>query len=331
MCKMPPLNALRAFEAAARHLSLAKAAQELNVSPGAVSHQVRALEALLGIELFERRVRAIALTPAARMLYPGVQNGFLQIQEAVSSLRHVGNERVLVVSTSPGLTAKWLAARLYRFASSHPEIEVRISSSIANANFTTDGVDVAVRNLAVRPAEDEGLLIERLVELSLVPVCSPRLAEQHGSPRTAEALARMPLIHDETLVGRARIPTWADWFSAAGLPSIDTGRGLHFNSADHALDAASEGAGVLLAHDLLAYDDLRTGRLIIPVARPIPSGRAYHVVCPRHRSSVPQVRAFRDWIKHEVAALDWTPIRGKGTPARTGKSPRPRSSEERRV
>ena len=200
---MPPLNALRAFEASVRHLSLAKAAQELNVSPGAVSHQIRALEALLGIELFERRVRAIALTPAAKMLYPGVQNGFLQIQEAVASLRQATNERVLVVSTPPGLTAKWLAGRHYRFASGHPESEVRISSSLANANFTTDGVDVAVRNLAVRPSVDPALLIERLVEVSLVPVCSPRLYEQHGSPRTAEALARMPLIHDDSLASRA--------------------------------------------------------------------------------------------------------------------------------
>jgi LysR family glycine cleavage system transcriptional activator len=324
MYKMPPLNALRAFEAAARHLSLTRAAQELNVSPGAVSHQIRALEALLGIELFERRVRAIALTPAARMLYPGVQSGFLQIQEAVASLRHVANERVLVVSTPPGLTAKWLAARLYRFASGHPDVEVRISSSPANANFTTDGVDVAVRNLAVRPDDDGGLLVEPLVEMSLVPVCSPRLHERHGSPRTAEALARMPLIHDDSYVNRARMPTWSDWFDAAGLPSIDIGRGLRFNSADHALEAAGEGGGVLLAHDLLAYDDLRTGRLIIPVAQPMSSGRAYYVVCPRHRSTVPQVRAFRDWIKQEVAAIDWAPIHGRATPARSGKSRRNR-------
>jgi LysR family transcriptional regulator, glycine cleavage system transcriptional activator len=325
MYKMPPLNALRAFEAAARHLSLTKAAQELNVSPGAVSHQIRALEALLEIQLFERRVRAIALTPAAKLLYPGVQNGFLQIQEAVASLRHATNDRVLVVSTPPGLTAKWLAARLYRFASAHPEIEVRISSSLANANFTTDGVDVAVRNLAVRPAGDPDLLIERLVELSFVPVCSPRLYEQHGLPRTADALARMPLIHDDSLSSRAKMPTWSDWFHAAGVPSVDIGGGLHFNSADHALDAASEGAGVLLAHDVLAYDDLRTGRLIIPVALPIWSDRAYYVVCPKHRSTVPQVRAFRDWIKQEVAELDWTAIRGKARPANAGKSQRARS------
>ena len=160
--------------------------------------------------------------------------------------------------------------------------------------------------------------------MSLVPVCSPRLHEQHGLPRTAEALARMPLIHDDSYVNRARMPTWSDWFSAAGLPSIDIGHGLRFNSGDHALEAAGEGGGVLLAHDLLAYDDLRIGRLIIPVAQPIASGRAYYVVCPKHRSTVPQVRAFRDWIKQEVAALDWAPIRGKAMPASSGKSPRAR-------
>src|SRR4051812_32682976 len=116
MYKMPPLNALRAFEATARHLSQTKAAQELNVSPGAVSHQIRALEALLGIALFERKVRAIALTPTGKQLYPGVQTGFLKLHEAVAGLRRSGNERVLVVSTPPGLTSKWLAPRLYRFA-----------------------------------------------------------------------------------------------------------------------------------------------------------------------------------------------------------------------
>src|SRR5262245_25110964 len=326
MYKMPPLNALRAFEAAARHLSLTKAAQELNVSPGAVSHQIRALEALLGVELFERRVRAVALTPAAKLLYPGVQNGFLQIQEAVAGLRQMTNERVLVVSTPPGLTARWLAGRLYRFASEHAEIDVRISSSLTTANFTTDGVDVAVRNLALEPRNDPVLLMERLAEVLLVPVCSSQLYEQYGSPRTAEALARMPLIHDDSLVSRANMPTWPDWFNAAGVSAIDISRGLHFNSPDHALDAASEGAGVLLAHDLLSYDDLRSGRLIIPVALPIASGRAYYVVCPKHRSIVPQVQAFRDWIKQEVAALDWAPIRGKAMPASATRFPRTRPS-----
>src|SRR5689334_18314109 len=136
MYKMPPLNALRAFEASARHLSLAKAAQELSVSPGAVSHQIRALEALLGVELFERRVRAVALTAAGKLLYPGLQTGFAQLREAVAGLQRIGNRGVLVISTSPGLTSKWLAPRLYRFTNAYPEIDPRISSSAINANFT---------------------------------------------------------------------------------------------------------------------------------------------------------------------------------------------------
>jgi LysR family glycine cleavage system transcriptional activator len=300
----PPLNALRAFEAAARHLSLTKAAQELNVTPGAISHQIRGLETLLGVELFERRARSIALIPAGKLLHPGVQTGLLYIREAVASIQGARQERILVVSTPPGLTSKWLAPRLYRFASSYPDIDVRISSSINNANFTTDGVDIAVRNLPIDPRSDPALVIEKLVELSFVPVCSPRLIERHGPLRTAKALARAPLIHDDTFASRAAVPTWADWFRAAGIEGVNVTRGLRFNSSDHALDAASEGAGVLLAHDLLAYDDLRTGHLIIPVALALPSGRAYYLVRASGRRDRPQVRAFGRWIKEELGALE---------------------------
>src|SRR6201986_1470196 len=150
----PPLSALRAFEAAARHLSLTRAAAELHVTPGALSHQIRGLEELLGVKLFERKVRAIALTAAGRQLYPGLQTGFGHIREAVEGLRVGAQPNVLVVSTSPGLTSKWLAPRLYRFAAAHPDIEVRISSSINNANFATDGIDMALRNMPVAPTPD---------------------------------------------------------------------------------------------------------------------------------------------------------------------------------
>ncbi len=309
---MPSLNALRAFEAAARHLSLTKAAGELHVTPGALSHQIRGLEDMLGVALFERRVRAIVLTEAGKRLYPGLQTGFIQIRDAIAGLKTAGNDRVLVISTPPGLTSKWLAPRLYRFASAYPEIDARISSSLDKANFTTDGVDVAVRHMDVEPEADRALVIEKLVELSLVPVCSPRLIQRHGRLDTPEALVRVPLIHDETLNKRATIPTWADWFRAAGIDGADVSRGLRFNSADHALDAAGEGAGVLLSHDLLAYDELRTGRLVIPVALRLRSGRAYHIVSAKSRWKHPRVQAFRDWIKQEVAALDWKAIGPRG-------------------
>jgi LysR family transcriptional regulator, glycine cleavage system transcriptional activator len=307
---MPPLTALRAFEAAARHLSLTKAADELHVTAGALSHQIRGLEELLGVQLFERRVRSIALTDAGKLLYPGLQTGFTHIRDAVAGLGRLGTDRVLVISTPPGLTSKWLAPRLYRFASAYPDIDPRISSTLTNSNFTTDGVDVAVRNLSLTPARDPALVIERLVELAFIPVCSPQFLATHGPLDSPAALARAPLIHDDTLVGRANIATWEDWFKAAGIADVDVSRGLRFNSADHALDACGEGAGMLLTHDLLAYDDLRTGRLVIPVRLPLRSERGYFFVCPTNRQDHPHVQAFRTWIKQEVAALDWTPVHG---------------------
>lgn len=306
---MPPLSALRAFEAAARHLSLTRAALELHVTAGALSHQIRGLEDLLGVKLFERRVRSIALTTAGKQLYPGLQTGFGHIRAAVASLKAAGDPHVLVLSTSPGLTAKWLAPRLYRFAANHPDVDVRISSSLANANFTTDGIDLAIRNMAISPVADLLLETEILAEISFVPVCSPSLLEKFGPMNEAGDMVRLPLIHDEVLVGRAKVPTWADWFEAARVDGADLRRGLRFNSADHALDAAGEGAGVLLAHDVLAYDDLRTGRLVIPIDLALPSGRAFHLVWAKGRRPSEAADAFRHWIKDEMAALDWSKIR----------------------
>ena len=277
----PPLNALRAFEAAARHLSLTKAAVELNVTPGALSHQIRGLEDNLGVKLFDRGVRSIALTAAGKALHPGLQAGFLHIRDALASLKTSGDTRVLVISTPPGFTSKWLAPRLYRFSIAYPEIDVRVSSSMNNANFTSDGVDAAIRNLPVDAAHDEALEVEKLLDQSLIPVCSPAFVEKYGPFASPDMLKRVPLIYDESLASRAAIPTWADWFAAAGVRDAEVSHGLRFSSADHALDATVQGAGVLLAPDALAYDDLRTGRLVMPFDLTLPSGRCYAFVCQK--------------------------------------------------
>jgi LysR family glycine cleavage system transcriptional activator len=275
------------------------------VTAGALSHQIRGLEDLLGLKLFERHVRSIALTSAGKQLFPGLQTGFVHIRDAVAGLANASDERVLVISTPPGLTAKWLAPRLYRFSAAYPEIDVRVSSSLGNANFTTDGVDVAVRNLSADAVADADLVIDRLIALNLVPVCSPKLIETYGPFTSPAALKGVPLIHDESLASRADMPTWADWFRAAGVDGVDVSRGLRFNSSDHALDATVEGAGMLLAHDVLAYDELRTGRLIAPFRLTLPTRRAYYFVCAKRRQDHPNVQAFRAWIKQEVAALNW--------------------------
>jgi LysR family glycine cleavage system transcriptional activator len=211
-----------------------------------------------------------------------------------------------VISAPPGFTSKWLAPRLYRFSVGCPEIDVRVSSSIKNANFTTDGVDAAVRNLPIDAAQDEALEVEKLIDLSLLPACSPALVEKYGPLTSPNMLKGVPLIHDDSLSAYAAMPTWADWFAAAGVKDADVSRGLRFNSADHALDATVEGAGVLLALDALAYDDLRTGRLVTPIALTLPSGRCYAFICLKKRRESANVQAFRAWLREEVAALDWS-------------------------
>lgn len=300
----PPLNALRAFEAAARHLSVTRAAHELRVTPGALSHQIRGLEDFLGVSLFARQPRGIVLTAAGKLLYPGLQAGFGLIRDAVAGLRAGRDEQVLVVSTPPGFTAKWLAARLYRFTESLPDIELRIAASAAYADFNSDGVDLAIRNLPVAQADAPGLVHEKLVDADLLAVCSPSLLARLGPLDPAS----MPLIHDEQLAGQTDVPTWADWLTSAGVAGGDVGRGLHFSNADHALAAALEGAGVLLTHALLAHDDLRSGRLLQPFALTLPSRRAYYLVYPQAKPGAAQGQArrqaFCDWLRAEMALLD---------------------------
>lgn len=301
---MPPLSALRAFEAAARHLSFTRAAAEMNVTPGALSHQIRGLEAFLGVRLFERQTRSVALTAHGRLLYPGLQAGFGLIRDAVAGLRALGDDSVLVLSTSPGLTSKWLAARLYRFAEAHPDIDLRISSSTAYANFTTDGIDAAIRNAPVPSTADSALVYERLVDGALVAVCSPKLIARFGPLEQPGVLAQVPLIHDDSLAAYPEVPTWSAWLDAAALAGGDLKRGLRFNNANHALDAALEGAGLLLTQDILADDDLRSGRLVMPLDIVLPSGRTYYFVYPRAREKERKIRVLREWLLEEVGRLD---------------------------
>jgi LysR family transcriptional regulator, glycine cleavage system transcriptional activator len=298
---IPPLNALRAFEATARHASFTRAAAELHVTPAALSHQIRGLEDYLGHKLFHRKARTIALTPAGDLIYPGLNAAFTQVRQTMDLLDQSRDDRILVVSTPPGFTAKWLAPRLYRFLAANPEIDTRISSTQAFANFTTDGVDVAIRNAH---APFPGLFSERLFAARMLPVLSPRLLSELGGLATPQDLKRVPIIHDESLIRLADWPKWSDWFRLAGVDGdIDANRGLRFNSADHALEATIEGAGVLLAHKALAYDDLRTGRLVAPFEIEATADRAFHLVCPSGHETRPKISAFRAWIRDEVDRL----------------------------
>jgi len=292
---MPPLNALRAFEATARHLSFSKAAEELHVTPAALSHQIRGLEDLLGLKLFHRRARSIELTEAARLIQPGIRNGFESLRAAIDQLGRGHREKILVVSSTPGLTAKWLVPRLYRFLAKHPDIDTRITASTGYANFTSDGVDLGIR---LSSGAHPDLYVEKLSDEWLLPLCSPRLLEGGSPLRTPTDLPRFNLIQID-LPGV--VPTWADWMRLAGIEGIDTRRGLRLNVADHALDAASEGAGVVLGYKLVASHDIALGRLVAPFGPEIPvPGRSYHFVCPKGDEKRPAVKAFRDWVFAEI-------------------------------
>jgi LysR family transcriptional regulator, glycine cleavage system transcriptional activator len=317
---LPPLNALRAFEATARHLSFSKAAEELHVTPAALSHQIRGLEDLLGLKLFHRRARSIELTEPARLIYPGIRTGFEAIREAVDRLGRGQQDRILVVSSTPGFTAKWLVPRLYRFLARNPEIETRITASAAYANFASDGVDVGIRlSSGVHP----DLYVEKLSDEWLLPLCSPRLLDGERRLRSPQDLAHFPLIQVD-LPGL--VPTWADWLRMAQIDGIDSTRGLRLNVADHALDAASEGMGVVLAYKMVASRDILLGRLVPPFGPDIPvPGRSYYFVCARGHEKRANVKAFRDWVFAEMeethaslaTALSQRPDKGSDPPGLT--------------
>jgi LysR family glycine cleavage system transcriptional activator len=292
---LPPLNALRAFEATARHLSFSKAAEELHVTPAALSHQIRGLEDLLTLKLFHRRARSIALTEAARLLYPGVRTAFESLRTAVEQLDRAKQDRILVVSATPGLTAKWLAPRLYRFLDRHPEIDTRISASVGFANFATDGIDVGVR---LSNGSHPDLYVEKLSDEWMLPVCSPALLQGAQPLRSPHDLSHFTLIQVD-LPGL--VPTWADWLEMVGIEGVDTTRGLRLNVADHALDAATEGAGVVLAYKLVASRYLTLGGLVVPFGPELPlPGRAYYFVCAKGHEKRPTIKAFRDWMFAEI-------------------------------
>lgn len=293
---LPPLNALRAFEAIARHLSFARAAEELHVTPAALSHQIRGLEEEVGVALFHRRARAIELTEAGRLIFPGIHAGFQSLRNAVGQIERARGHNVLVISATPGLVAKWLMPRLWRFLRAHPEIDARVSASLKLADFSAEGIDVAIR-LTKHVTPD--LHDEKLFDDSMLPVCAPRLVEQ--GLRSPADLQGFPLIHYDFATSMHAPPIWADWFAVAGFEGIDATRGLRVNAADHALEAAVAGAGVALSHKLIASDDVHSGRLVTPFGPELPLRSGYHFVCPKGHETRPTVRAFRDWLFDEMA------------------------------
>ncbi len=295
--RLPPLTALRAFEAAARHMSFAKAANELNVTPAALSFQIKSLEEHLGQQVFRRLNRAVELTEAGRTLAPGISDGFYAMGQAWQATRRLADVSTLTVTAGPAFTSKWLAPRLFDFATAHPEIELRFSASLRLVDFDRDSVDVAIR---FSETPDTGLFSRNLLEEWVTPMLSPELARRVSTPND---LHDLPLLHqDDTRFMRHPVD-WPAWFRAAGIGEAPLS-GPRFSQADHAIDAALSGLGVVLGRGSLASRDLDTGRLVAPFPLCLRTTATYRFLCSEGAESRPQVAAFLAWISNETEKAD---------------------------
>lgn len=292
----PPLTALRAFEAAARHLSFAKAADELHVTPAALSFQIKSLEDHLGTPVFHRLNRAVALTEAGKALAPGLSDGFDAIRTAWRSTRRLSDRASLTVTAGPSVTSKILAPRLYDFAQAHPEIELRFNASLRVLDLARDEIDLAIR-YGIGP--DDGLSSQHLMDDFVTPMMSPALAERYG---TLDALAKAPLLHDDSIAFLPHPVTWPMWFKAAGI-TRRCGTGLRFSQADPAIDAAIAGGGVVLGRVPLASSALSNGILVAPFRLALRTEGTYRALHQKGAETRPQLAAFLDWIKAEAQSI----------------------------
>ena len=290
--RLPALNALRSFEAAARHESFTRAAEELCVTQGAVSHQVKALEQELGIKLFNRERQRLVITDSGREYLAVVRDALDRIALGTERLLQRQSSGALTISTSPDFAAKWLVHRLGRFAEAHPDIDLRVSATMHHVDFAREEVDLAVRH---GDGSWAGLHVERLSAEQLFPVCSPKLADGRQRLSKPADVLKFPLLHLETS------NSWSQWLEAAGVADPDRARGLVLNRASMLIDAAVDGQGIALARTTLAAWDLLNGRLVRPFAETLRLSKNYWIVSPKATAMLPKVRKARDWLLAEAA------------------------------
>ncbi len=289
--RLPPLNALRAFEAAARHLSFTKAAQELNVTQAAISHQVKALEERLGVVLFRRLNRAMLLTDAGQSFLPPLREAFDQIANATERLYAHDARRTLTITTLPSIAAKWLVPRLGRFREAHPDIDVRIDASLHLTDFARENVDAALR---YGRGKWHGMRSDRLMTEDFFPVCNPALLEGEHPLREPSDILHHTLLHDDSRTD------WTMWFLAAGIEGGEPTRGPAFTDSSLVLQAAADGQGVALGRSALAAADLAAGRLVRPFDISLEAEFAYYLVCPQATAESPKIASFRAWLLAEA-------------------------------
>ncbi len=298
MKNLPPLNSLRVFEAVARNLSFSKAADELNVTPGAVSQQIKALEEFLGSPIIRRQKRGLLLTDEAQASLPLLREAFDKLSEVGDILSRRADSGRLSISVAPSLASKWLVPRLNKFAEAHPDIEVWLSADMDIVDFAVDDVDMTIRYGA---GQYEGVHVEHLMSETIVPVCSPQLLIGDHPLRDPDDLDHHTLLHDGSPDKDDSCPDWAMWLKAAGIRGVDAGRGPTFNQSSLVIEAAVAGKGVALAKAALALADLEAARLVIPFDLTTPTDFAYYIVHPKSKSKNKSVLAFSKWLHVEAA------------------------------
>lgn len=286
---LPPLSTVRSFEATARHGSAARAAEELHVTPGAISQQLRKLEDFVGQRLFERQARGLVLTDAGRVLLAGCQEALAALQRATAQLRH--QRQVLLVSCTPVFAAQWLVPRLQDFLQSAPEVDVHVSTTARLVDLAAEGVHFAVRHGLGRYA---GLQARRLLDDELQPVCSPLWVAHRPTAQAADITAA-GLLHD------GQRDDWQLWARAAGRPQLDTSQGIVFVDSNAAIEAALAGRGVALARRSMVVNELEQGRLLALQVPPLVTPLAYYLVFREPTLAQPAARRFHDWLLAQAA------------------------------
>lgn len=299
--RLPPLNSLRAFEASARHRSFTRAADELSVTPAAISHQIKGLEDVLGAKLFRRAKGTLMLTEEGQRLLPGVRKGFLAFNEAMENFALYHQTGLLNVALTPSFAAKWLIPRIEHFNARHPEIDIRITTTMELIDYERDGVDIGVR---FGRGGYPDLVVELLLASEVTPVCSPQLLNGEKSLEKPEDIAQFTLLHDDSPLLDETHPNWTMWLKAAEVTNVDPSHGLRFDNASTCISAAIEGVGVALARTALIDSDLASGKLVKLFELSLPSDFGYYVVYPKRSQKLPKVMAFRDWLFEEVAVQE---------------------------
>ncbi|MHA7777003.1 transcriptional regulator GcvA [Roseibium sp. M-1] len=291
MSALPPLASLRAFEAAARHLSFRRAAGELGVTPTAISHQIRLLEETVGTKLFERRPRKVRLTEAGNQLFLVCRDAFASMSETVGKLRRTAVRRAVTLTTTTAFAAGWLVPRIRNFNLAHPDVTLRIHPCETVVDLLAGDADCAIR---YGRAPFAGLTAEPLMEERFAPVCSPRL-----KVRTPDDLRAQTLLHSVWHRQDANTPSWRKWCALAGVKAIDTDAGTVLSDDAHVIQAAIAGQGIALLSTVLVRDALEAGLLSRPFG-PELKGLGYYLVYPPGKAEDPMIKAVRAWLFEEI-------------------------------